>query len=355
MDELVNQFQLLEVNLDDVLKQMAFKNGLPSSLNEWELMNPVLFPSYEDLTTSVITSSQRRSEQETTHAPIPAQTPSQPARLMYTTCGKTGHTAQFCKDDRSLPEEDPAFNFMQVSRTSALAHKPTSFDWLVDSGADFHVCNDRTKFYDFCPSQTRLLRSCFGQQVKSQGTGSVRVLPTLTLKNVSYVPDMTNNIFSCDQGWADDDLLFIIGRGLCSISSFDMSTHHGVFYTRADHSKQLSVMAASHSWASRISYLPYSSLEKAVYTRQITGVNTLDNSSRQCEPMVTLKPLLSYPPLTHFDAYFSAPFSTPSLSSKMYCVLLFCKSTLACFLVPLHSLEDRHIYSALQKFNLRLP
>jgi hypothetical protein len=77
-------------------------------------------------------------------------------------------------------------------------------DWIVDSGASSHLCNDRSKFGRFWESQIKTIGLANGEECIVGGEGLV-LLETLDLdgktvklklSNVIYVPDLKMNLLS---------------------------------------------------------------------------------------------------------------------------------------------------------------
>lgn len=113
------------------------------------------------------------------------------------------------KDQSNKDTSEPkvSFNVRHVSNSieTSTPHHQLQDSWIVDSGSDVHVCNNRSRYIDFRPEEDAIIQ--FGNtSEKIAGYGTVEVYgrtpqnkPFIArLKNVAYVPGFLTNIISTD-------------------------------------------------------------------------------------------------------------------------------------------------------------
>ena len=72
--------------------------------------------------------------------------------------------------------------------------------WCLDSGATYHMCNDKTQFEDLEPVSNLKIELAVYDSTEALGKGTV-VIKTINggktrIENVLYVPNLKNNLFS---------------------------------------------------------------------------------------------------------------------------------------------------------------
>ena len=144
-------------------------------------------------------------------------------------CQKVGHIARYCNED-TIRRQFQNMNISQETNTSdahaaeynsssdmeeciALLHealvtsKTKCDDWIVDSGATTHMCNNGDEFVEFRylkPEESRKVRVGDGYTLDAVGKGKVKVCVKSTggrtvrceLRDVLYVPDLRFNLLS---------------------------------------------------------------------------------------------------------------------------------------------------------------
>ena len=80
------------------------------------------------------------------------------------------------------------------------AHNTVSTSWILDSGATDHMTHSSHWFNIYNPSSNE--KSIFvadGKSITVKGQGNINLSPTLSLKNVLHVPQISNNLISIHQ------------------------------------------------------------------------------------------------------------------------------------------------------------
>ena len=73
-------------------------------------------------------------------------------------------------------------------------------DWIIDSGANDHMTCDRYSFsHIFSTCSKTTITNANGGSSLVVGVGTVFLSPTLTIKDVLYVPSINCNLFSVNQ------------------------------------------------------------------------------------------------------------------------------------------------------------
>ena len=166
-------------------------------------------------------------------------------RLSCVHCGRPGHPSEKCwkkfphlrpnnnqakESGLAAKSEHAAVTIDESSddvvclmaRTDESCSLASKADWVVDSGATSHICNDRHMFSELTVIKPFMIRLGDESSVKGIGRGSVRVMLSVNgkprkcdIKNVVYAPSMAFNIVS----------VRVMGRsGMRSV--FDENTCH---------------------------------------------------------------------------------------------------------------------------------
>ena len=146
-------------------------------------------------------------------------------------CGKNGHVKKFCEELRKKQEEEemkskkekeessffcyqgkPASQFNDsdddidcialVSHVTSLEHKKK--DWVVDSAANFHMCNNPSLMRNIRPlNEKQYIKVGNGEYVEAKDEGTVKVeikaggvVRKFLLQNVLLAPELQYNLLS---------------------------------------------------------------------------------------------------------------------------------------------------------------
>lgn len=136
-----------------------------------------------------------------------------------THCGGTGHIANTCFRLHGYPDWHPkgkktsqASSTAKEEETNSRGNLASGFtaksgisftrnsDWIIDSGATEHMTCDQEKISHLpqkCPKTS--ITNANGVSSPVPGTGTVPLSPTLTTKDVLFVPSLNYNLFSIYQ------------------------------------------------------------------------------------------------------------------------------------------------------------
>jgi hypothetical protein len=110
-----------------------------------------------------------------------------------------------------------AFGFAAAANTSTKSETAYSTtnnhirnEWVIDSGASNHICNDRRMFIKYQEiSDIQAIQGFQGAAITSQGRRIVRILckmndkpQRIQLHNVSYIPGAMTNLISAQRLFA---------------------------------------------------------------------------------------------------------------------------------------------------------
>ena len=118
------------------------------------------------------------------------------------------HGVQAAEPDAQVKDE---FSYASVSNVSAVPKGSKSRSasvphWQIDSGATHHCCVERNAFSTFRPTKT-IVTMANGKKLQASGIGTIQLKvidsagkhTSLTLSDVLFVPELTNNVLSSNQ------------------------------------------------------------------------------------------------------------------------------------------------------------
>lgn len=148
--------------------------------------------------------------------------------------------------------------------TSSLYSFDSHHDWVVDSGASAHMCNDRSLFCDFKPPPPSLsVKLLNGHTLSIKGIGHCKLSQTLTLANVYYIPDFHFNLLSvpqltnhtnCIVSFSSKNFLFQDPQSMMLIGAGDFC--NGLYVYRPNNVLSLSVQSTVNKdlWHRRLGH-----------------------------------------------------------------------------------------------------
>ena len=194
-------------------------------------------------------------------------------------CGKTGHWKSECfsfKKDRAngtLKPKKPENNDVAVVKSDSelivvgsddVCYASTDQDWIIDSGASFHVTPHKNLFSSYSEGDYGEARMGNNGTSKIIAVGDVRLKSKtgqmLNLKNVRHIPDFRLNLIST--GTLDDEGYFsLFGRGQWKLTKDDnviaRGTRDGNLY-KSCFSKDSDVCLVENSinlWHKRLAHM----------------------------------------------------------------------------------------------------
>ena len=148
-------------------------------------------------------------------------------------CGKT-HKSDNCWAE--FPDKRPIARYPSSyhGKGDAMASEPSSSNvaffsqnqnakcdsWIIDSGASQHMCNDRSKFFNFRNFSTTITIAN-NTRMNATGRGDVKITTkdgnTFDLLNVLYVPQLASNLISVCCATKNPNIRFNFMNGKCHI------------------------------------------------------------------------------------------------------------------------------------------
>ena len=185
----------------------------------------------------------------------------------------------------------------------ALSTSVSAKNWIVDSGATTHMCNDRKLFKMFRDSDPMHVTLGDGHDLEAMGVGDVGLEMKLsngktqkcTLTSVLYVPDLAYNLFSVSKA-SEAGMTAVFGDRGCRIKTADgkiigAANHTGSLYyldciSRHEfHVAEIDKHTIEDSWHQRYGHLSENALRKLAKDKLVDGF-TYDPSKNLnfCEP-----------------------------------------------------------------------
>ena len=139
-------------------------------------------------------------------------------------------------DEGDIPTDTVAFHTVAFFTATISSHVfkaaltlPLSMCWIVDSGANLHICNRRDIFESFVPDR-RVIAMGAGKSVAlGHGTAKINVIRPgsgkykATIENVWYVPGFQTNIISVSE--IKKNGFFFNSEGPCITNSKGVVAH----------------------------------------------------------------------------------------------------------------------------------
>lgn len=237
--------------------------------------------------------------------------PKKPFKFTCYNCGKPGHLKRDCKFKKkfvnnkrplSSGNKDKEMTFMS---NDASADQGSSTEWVIDSGASEHMCNDQKLFCTLknlenpvqiavAKKNENLTATMIGDiALKSIVDGTVT---NITMKDVLFVPDLTCNLFSVNKIMEKDMTTVMKGNNV-TIKRNNETIAVGVkkgklFYLNFPLDMSKSLVAESNIdnnlWHKRLGHLSKGYMEKLC--TMVDGI-CLDNknNNENCEVCVISK------------------------------------------------------------------
>lgn len=265
-------------------------------------------------------------------------------------CGKSGHIAAECRSK----ERDDSVAF--VAPSTSVSEKVKDV-WVVDSGAEYHVTNERWLLRDYRPFGPKVVKPKImwgnGKVTEADGMGNADVYSIvdgvskkITLVGVMYVPNGVANLLSLMQVVKKGDV--IMQGDTCKIIVDDKMAavakkQNGLYVfktTRVAETPEeiaVSLMAKSSEsadlWHRRFGHLGYENLATMVRKEMVEGMNVTESAFKQgthevCRPCAMAKMVKQPFPsgdkqptrrleLIHMDV--CGPMQDPSMGGSYYC------------------------------------
>ena len=219
--------------------------------------------------------------------------PSCPNRYDKRHPGKGGKTANVVIGDTDM--KDAGYGIFPT--ILSVCHSP---DWLIDTGANVHVCGDISMFSSYQTAGTSTVLMGNGSSASVRGVGTVDLKFTsgkiVRLKNVHYVPSVNKNLVSgsllCRDGYklVFESNKFVIskygtfvGKGYESGGLFRLSLSHACkkFVNHVCNNSE------SNVWHSRLCHVNFGCMSRLAKLNLIPSFTTVKGS--KCQVSVQAK------------------------------------------------------------------
>jgi hypothetical protein len=214
-------------------------------------------------------------------------------------CGKPGHFARDCPDAKWKPNRKKSVSMVEADGGTSgygnLLHTVLSVfnspDWWVDTGANIHICTEKSLFSSYLVRWASSLLMGNGAHASVRGVGTVHLKltsgKTVQLKNVQHVPSIRNNLISgsllCRDGYK---LVFesnkcvlskfgtFIGKGYESGGLFHLS----LCDSDVKYVNHINNNDETNMWHSRLCHTKFGCMSRIVGLNLIPKFNLVKNS-----------------------------------------------------------------------------
>lgn len=131
-------------------------------------------------------------------------------------CGKRGHVRAQCKNSSNNSASSEVVFGSYGSNSSG-----NSKQWILDSGASSHICNNKGEFSSYREQPQKVILAS-GESVSAKGIGNVRIKSAhadIILTEVLFVPELTSNFLS-------------VGKIICNGNSVKFTENKACAYTK---------------------------------------------------------------------------------------------------------------------------
>jgi transposase InsO family protein len=229
------------------------------------------------------------------------------SKLQCKFCKKFGHVISNCRKRKQnkTPPKDNKTNFitditLSTSFNSCPSGAQLKQDWLLDSGATSHMCNDRNFLQNFTSSTSKPIYVANNDQIPSDGSGTA-VLPlsngdTCTLSNVLHVPNIASNLLSVSNLVREGHVIVFSQRGATVLRRENCKVSGQVVATASNYKNLYKLDLANIAnltnqclptallWHRRLGHLNVKAVN-ILKNRQI-GVTFSDKLAKTCVPCI---------------------------------------------------------------------
>ena len=194
-----------------------------------------------------------------------------------------------------------------VTHALSVGATNTSGDWVVDSGATCHICNDINRFTNICVLEKSIdvtVGDGFKLKARKQGNISTRIkLPggksrKCTLHDVLYVPELSYSLFSVSKATKrgitvtfDDTKCFLLDKDQEIVAEGVKKGR--LYYLECDlpHIEKVNSIETNQLWHRRYGHLSSKYLQLLAKKELATGLKDYDYSKSidLCEPCISGK------------------------------------------------------------------
>lgn len=192
-------------------------------------------------------------------------------------CNKHGHIGKFCRSNKGSSQNNK-HDDKGEGTSGYVAAFPASpaLDaccWYLDSGAAMHMTNNKNLLYDFEPASINNITVADNKQLPVMGCGKVniksydcksnRLIGTVQVRNVLFVPELAVNLLSIHQ-MTKNKCNVQFDENYCRIyqnSNLVMTGHlqNGLYVIN---NEIFALLSSAHLWHQRMGHLNYQNLQK---------------------------------------------------------------------------------------------
>ena len=227
-------------------------------------------------------------------------------------CGKLGHIKKNCRAGKNKESKDNV-HYVESRDTSSrenLTFVASAFScitdknqWIIDSGASQHMCNNRSHYVSYeLLSEPSLVVIGDGKTIEAKGVGSVSLKLSLPngkyndclVNNVLYVPNLSCNLLSvgklgekgkvvsfgertCEIRDSNDELL-ALGNKTGKLYYLSLQLNSKLDHVNNSDSISLNVVDSSNDtnlWHRRFCHLGYDNMMKLTSKNLVTGIDCI--------------------------------------------------------------------------------
>lgn len=282
MTELFNELSIVGSPVDAEDKVVHLLASLPPSFDMLvtALEANETVPSMETVTERLMHAERKAVEEESELGLLSRRGGKSKGPKCYK-CKRYGHVRKNCPQNKDRAYRADAEESSDESVTIVLEHGlsvKSCREWIVDSGATTHMCNDETLFTDMNVVNDVKVSMGDGRVLKAFGRGHVKLNVSNrsehVLCDVLYVPDLAYNLLSVSSLGKADGLITVFCESGCEMKTTEgkvvaTGTRSGKLYyldlnggKRKEGNVMETVCTSVNDWHRRYGHLGETSLKK---------------------------------------------------------------------------------------------
>ena len=233
MLDIFNELAIVGSPVDDEDKVVHLLASLPPTYDMLvtALESNTSVPSMETVTERLLHTERKLTEEESEHGLVSRRGKFNTKGPRCFRCKKHGHIKKNCPQVKDKAYKAEAEDSSDESVTIVLEHVLTvksSKEWIVDSGATTHMCNDKTLFTEMNAVNDVKVSLGDGRVLKAFGRGRVKLKVSVSncskshvLYDVLFVPDLAYNLISVSSIGKTNDMITVFCESGCEVKTTD--------------------------------------------------------------------------------------------------------------------------------------